>query len=575
MHEAPDWTERRVEEPSRARIAPSLRVRRVAGTSLVLSIIVSCTSPQSRPPIAATPRTTVSGPEQKGRALAETIAHHSWHEAEAHFSAKMAAFLPETKLASLWMEVERSAGPWVAIDAATVEPKGSSRVVVALTCRFEKHRVALQVTLDEHDRVVGLLLGPAPSEFEDDARRLVAALSRSEFGAVYDAFDDTMRSALPKGRLEQVWTRLLTEAGPFVAVERVGIETHGAYGIAFARCSFGRGERLVKVAYDADDHRVAGLFFLPASTEEAWAPPPYANAIAFDERDVRVGTEPALPAVLSMPKGAGPFPAVVLVHGSGPQDQDETVGGVKVFRDLASGLASRSIAVLRYMKRTRVEPHGVVTVKDEVLDAVHAALGLLRVTPGIDGKRLVVLGHSQGGYLAPRVAHDDPGVAALIVMAGPTRPVQDMILEQLQCAASRDPDAARARAVEEAKRFKAAVEDPALTKDQVLPPLADAVPGAYFLDLRGYHPEQVAAALTIPILILQGDNDFQVTHVDFEGWKSALGKLGRVTFRRYPSLNHLFVETTAPSTGAEYEQPAHVDPAPIDDIVRWIDALPR
>ena len=98
---------------------------------------------------------------------------------------------------------------------------------------------------------------------------------------------------------------------------------------------------------------VAGIFQLPGAVD--WKRPEYSKPDSFKERDVTVGEgEWKLPGTLTLPNGSGPFPAAVLVHGSGPNDRDETVGGAKVFKDLAEGLASRGIAVLRYEKRTKV-----------------------------------------------------------------------------------------------------------------------------------------------------------------------------------------------------------------------------
>src|SRR5262249_34016694 len=155
----------------------------------------------------------------------------------------------------------------------------------------------------------------------------------------------------------------------------------------------------------------------PGTAADAWTPAAYAKPDSFVEVPVQVGSAPALPGFLSLPKGAGPFPVVVLVHGSGPQDADETIGPNKPFKDLALGLARRGIAVLRYAKRSRVEPAGVVTVKEEVLDGAHAAIELARASKGIDPGRVVVLGHSEGGYLAPRIAKENPTVAGIILLA--------------------------------------------------------------------------------------------------------------------------------------------------------------
>ena len=154
----------------------------------------------------------------------------------------------------------------------------------------------------------------------------------------------------------------------------------------------------------------------------------------------------SLPATLTAPKGAGPFPAIVLLHGSGPHDRDETIGPNKPFRDLAGGLAGQGVAVLRFEKRTKA--YGLklakvkdLTVKEEIFDDALAAVALLCKTPGIAPKKIFVLGHSLGGMAAPRLAQLDPDIAGLIVMAGAARPIDDVIIEQIDYLLSLDKNA--------------------------------------------------------------------------------------------------------------------------------------
>ena len=283
-----------------------------------------------------------------------------------------------------------------------------------------------------------------------------------------------------------------------------------------------------------------------------------------------------LPATLALPKGAGPFPAVVLVHGSGPHDRDETIGPNKPFRDFAWGLASQGIVVLRYDKRTYHYQErlaaGNITVKEEVLDDVQAAVALLRTRKEIDPKRIVVVGHSVGAYLGPKIGTLEPGLAGLVLMAGNTRRLEDLLVEQvayLQEVAGEKDEEAKAT-LEKLRRQAARVKDPGLKPDTPREDLPFDVPAVYWLSLRGYDPAATAAGLKMPMFVLQGERDYQIRMVDFEGWKKALGERKDVKLKSYPKLNHLFMEGGEKPSPADYEKAGHVSKEVIDDVAEWV-----
>jgi Protein of unknown function (DUF3887) len=182
----------------------------------------------------------------------------------------------------------------------------------------------------------------ADEALQAKTRNLVENLVHGDYSGARKDFDFTMRSHLDADQLAEAWQKVEAQVGTFEAVERVRTEHKGLYSFLFARCRFSRGEKVVQVTYDADGN-VAGLFYRDPPVGPAWTAPPYADRDAFEERAVHVGSAPELPGILSVPKGPGPFPAVVLVHGSGPLDADETVGQIKVFKDLAFGLSSRGV----------------------------------------------------------------------------------------------------------------------------------------------------------------------------------------------------------------------------------------
>src|ERR1019366_4860074 len=311
---------------------------------------------------------------------------------------------------------------------------------------------------------------------------------------------------------------------------------------------------------------VAGFFQLPGGVN--WQRPEYSQPATFKEREVTVGQgEWKLSGTLTVPVGAGPFPAVVLVHGSGPNDRDETVGGAKVFKDLAEGLASRGIVVLRYEKRTlqyRARLAGIAnfTVQQEAVDDAVRAIALVRAQAEVNGARVFVIGHSLGAYVAPRIAEQDGKLAGIVLMAGNVRPIEDLLVEQMNYMGI------TGKQLDNAKAFQGKVKK--LEPGDEDSPALGGVPVAYWVDLKGYDPATAAKKLGIPMLILQGERDYQVTMADFAMWKTAVGSAKGVAMMSYPALNHLFVAGEGKSLPAEYAKPGHVAPAVIDDIAKFV-----
>lgn len=424
-------------------------------------------------------------------------------------------------------------------------------------------------------------LANARSNVLDDlialAQGFVETLTKEDFTQAEAQFTQTMQQALPLEQLQQTWQALIAQVGPLKTQAGAQHEKIGQYDRIVVRCEFARAPLQVRIVFNAD-RQIAGLFFTPVQEDAAYIPPSYVNLEAFREQETHVGTgDWALPATLSLPVGAGPFPAVVLVHGSGPNDRDETVGQLKPFRDLAWGLASRNVAVLRYEKRTKAHAGQMaaqrerLTVKEEVVDDALAAVARLCQVTTIDLQRIFLLGHSLGGTLIPRIGKRGPHLAGLIVLAGSTRPLEDVYLEQLEYVLSlggpvdETKRAYLAQVRQQVARIKQ-LNQGTVRPDEVLL----EVPAAYWLDLHGYDPAAEAKDVKHPLLILQGGRDYQVTLEDFQRWQEALAARPDVTFKLYPMLNHPFVAGSGRGRPEEYLQPGHMAREVIDDIARWI-----
>jgi uncharacterized protein len=412
----------------------------------------------------------------------------------------------------------------------------------------------------------------------DLGKQFLEMLVSEDYPGAVAWFNPKMKEALSEAKLTDTWTKLLSQVGQFEEVTGSMTERIQEYERITLTCRFQKDSIDVRVVFDEDD-LVAGLFFAPATTAIApWSPPDYVDRGKFDEVEAVIGSgDWALPGTLSLPKGIGPFPAVVLVHGSGPNDRDETIYSNKPFRDLAWGLASQDIAVLRYDKRTLVHANKLgnlvdsLTVYEETVEDALLAVEALRKIDKIDNDRIYVLGHSLGGMLVPQIGAGDEDIAGFIILAGGARPLEDMVLEQVTYIFNLDgpPDEDQEAMLDEIREQVQRIKEPNLSASTPASNLLE-IPAAYWLDLRGYDPPEQAVSLERPTLVLQGGRDYQVTEVDFQRWQRYLGNTDWADFKLYPDLNHLFISGEGVITPAEYMQPGNVSKEVVDDIARWI-----
>lgn len=375
------------------------------------------------------------------------------------------------------------------------------------------------------------------------------------------------------------WKQVQAKFGDFRHVGK--LKARNLYGneVLVARLDFAKGPQAMVVQCD-DRGRITNFRLVPGSmipgfVKSTPAPKP-PGAVSYD---IKVPTPLGpLPGTVLLPKGDGPFPAVVLVQGSGPLDRDETIGPNKPFRDIAMGLAQAGIATLRYDKRNYVYAEQMkgkpTTVDDRVTDDALTALHVLARQKHIDPQRIFVLGHSLGAMMAPRIGARDPHLAGVIMLAAPARPMLDVLAEQFRVLGKRQGASVKQIAKLEkgvkAERKLLAAANPEHPSQGGY----SGFPQSFWLSLQDYDQVAVAKKLAVPMLILQGESDLNVSYTkDFPCWKKALAGHDDVSFHAYPGLSHLFMTVNKSDTMVDFI-PGHVSSEVIDDIAEWIKAQP-
>ena len=443
-----------------------------------------------------------------------------------------------------------------------------------------------------------------------------ACMRAGEYDKAYNLFDKSVTNGFSQTQFKAVVTQFIGNAGEYQSFIRTGYaETNGqkVYDVVE---KYSKTTLVTRLSYNADG-KIAGLHFLPdesqalpgniragkeqpgdakANQDQPKAAP--AGEIAIRDEDAPALTDKykesivvvsgkdrcALDGYLTMPRNVEKPPVVILVHGSGPHDKDETIGPNKPFKDIAHGLAERGIAVLRYTKRTlamrtdadcRPEDLTHLTVRDEVLDDVNAAIRLVQEDPQLANDKVFVLGHSMGGMLIPAIAHENPSLRGVISAAGSTTPLLKTLIQQTE------------RQLKEAESILTDEQRQKVNKDIADLKALDAniqnapdnqnVLGAnvyYIKTFDKYIDPALYAELKIPTLLLQGANDMQVlADGDFAQYKELLKNHPAMESKLYPETNHLLMpskNTVYIHAAEDYMVPSHVREEIIEDIAKFI-----
>lgn len=413
-----------------------------------------------------------------------------------------------------------------------------------------------------------------PAEIAQEAFALLLA---GDYQALYDRMDPSIQPMLSPEAIGAGWDQLTGTLGEYQNVAQAVEETQGEQITEQFLINLAQGQAVVIFAVN-EAGLLSGLVIQPVMQfvqEEAL---PLPEGAVEEETALRPGADDETRASLVLPEGEGPFPALILVHGSGASDMDESVYGLKPFRDLAMGLAAQGVATLRYDKypfahadKYLENPTLAQEYDADVLDALALLAADDRIGP------IYIAGHSLGGMLTAHFLQLADGQAAGgVILAGSPRPLWEIQWMQNEDVIAKlsgeQKEQARAIVDAEVEKGKRLLE---MTPEELEGELLFGIPAADHYVLAKDNPVEIALELGLPLLILQGGLDWQVSAKDdFSVWEAGLGDADFATMKLYPELSHVFmtVEGGSDGTANDYTKGGHVDQTVIDDIAAWVKA---
>jgi uncharacterized protein len=527
-------------------------------------------------------------------------------KATGGFDAAMHKAMPPEELEKTWRKVLDNAGGFKKQLGSRLE-KSEKYDIVLVTCEFAKMNPDARVVFDKEGKITGLFFGPSRKAVPAGAEvwegklkagaievRLVFHLFKQKDGGYGGTMDSPDQGA--KG----------------LALDEVSIKDNAVRLVLKSAGIVFEGKRSKDGQEITGDFKQAGQSFpltlkkVEKATElrrpqNPAKPYPYEEVQAAYENK-KAGIK--LAGTLTLPRSKGPFPAVILITGSGPQDRDETILGHKPFLVLADYLTRRGIAVLRVDDRGVGGSTGNVreATSAHFADDVLAGIELLKARHEINPREIGLIGHSEGGIIAPLVASRSPDVAFIVMLAGTGLPGDEVLY--LQAAALLRVAGADQKMLERQKAFQQRVftvvrQEKGEAAEQKLRAAMKEAPEAvgsddkkqateampmlegqvqmvltpWFRHFLDYDPRPALRKTKCPVLALNGEKDLQVDpKINLKAIEEALKEGGNrdITVRELPNLNHLF-QTCKTGAVSEYSAIEEtVAPLALETIAEWI-----
>ncbi|SHI32843.1 hypothetical protein SAMN02745751_00029 [Dethiosulfatibacter aminovorans DSM 17477] len=520
--------------------------------------------------------------EETGNKYLKDLFNEKYEEAYnnyPHDSAMEDAVDPE-KYKNIMDGVYKQQGEFKEFKGSETNIKGDY-IIFTSGALFEYGALNVNVVFDKKGRLAGINFSEytfgfdEPENLTDDqlVEMATAYLKDLLEGRYIDGYNKhphskQMEELLNPEEYEKMFAELKKTSGEFISFNGNEVTILGTYKSVAIGTLFEKQNYNMNVIFDSYG-KIGGLNFTIYTFGEDEVPE------GLREADVEFGLEDwKLTGKITLPKEEGVYPLLILVHGSGPNNMNETVGLNEPFKDIAYYLAEKGIAVLRYDKRTYTYQSSIVnleefTVYDETIDDAAEAVKFASSLDYIDSDNIFVLGHSLGAYLMPRIAEVTDDAGGYIMASGIYTSLADIVPYQYEYLVNLDGKVTE----EEQKQLDEAIIQSHLMKNPDDIEEGEIIFGAYkayWKDLAEYDPVALAEKIEKPVFVLQGDRDYQIPVSELELLQDTLSQKENFKFKVYEGLNHLLMFGTEKPTPQEYYVENTVYPPLLDDIIDFI-----
>lgn len=413
---------------------------------------------------------------------------------------------------------------------------------------------------------------------------IIEYFQSGEVEAVYSQFDTSMAKVLSPPRLAPIWKQLSSNYGKFLGYGKQDSASVDDNLITNTDLNFEKAIINFMLSFNKKTHKISGMYITEQEKIQIKDTipidlPSYIDTNSFKDTKIIIKDIYDLDGKLSLPNNYSKDIVFILVHGSGPQDMDGSFGKHKFLENLAWGLASKGFGVVRYNKLTLQHGSALVREKpkmtqdDEYNNSILGAIDFIKKNSQLKDKKIFLIGHSQGASAITSFSNNKD-ISGLILLSGSPQKLYDIYTNQLEYIFNLE-DGVNKSESKIINEHKSKVDYFNKNKTRFIP--KDSLPlelnYEYLVHLDKFSAIDNLKSSDIPVLIVNGGHDYQVTLRDFELWKKGLENKNNIKFELIENVNHIYGITDKMSVPTDYRIYRPISPELFEDLIKWINNL--